>query len=136
MASATLAQSAFGQSAAGQASAEPPVGALISGRMVQGTRVFSPGHDELGHIDDVMIDAVTGRVAYGVLQFGGFLGIGSDYHPIPFGRLKYDATLQGYITDLTKDDLEGAPSHQEDWRTDRDWQTRSHDYYGVMPYWV
>lgn len=127
---------AFDPTTPGQSALEPPVGTLISGRMVQGTRVFSPAHEELGHIDDVMIDAVTGRVAYGVLQFGGFLGIGSDYFPIPFGRLKYDGTLQGYVTDLTRNDLEGAPRHEDDWRYDREWQSRSHDYYGVMPYWI
>lgn len=113
-----------------------PTGALISGRTVQGTPVYSPAGDHLGHIDDVMIEAGSGRVAYGVLQFGGFLGIGSDYYPIPFGRLRYDSVRQGYVTDITRDDLEGAPRHEDDWRTDRDWQSRASDYYGVPPYWI
>ena len=113
-----------------------PTGALISGRSVQGTPVFSPAGDELGHIDDVMIEAGSGRVAYGVLQFGGFLGIGSDYFPIPFGRLTYDSVRQAYVIDLTRGDLEGAPGHAEDWRSDRDWQSRANDYYGVAPSWI
>ncbi len=111
-------------------------GALISGRTVQGTHVYSPAGEHLGHIDDVMIEAVSGRVAYGVLQFGGFLGIGSDFYPIPFGKLRYDAGRDGYVTDLTRTDLEGAPQHAEDWRTNRDWQSRANDYYGVAPYWI
>lgn len=113
-----------------------PGSTLVSGKTVQGTRVYNPSHEELGHIDDVLIDAGTGRVAYGVLQFGGFLGIGSDHHPIPFGRLRYDAGLEGYVTDLTKEQLESAPKHNDNWRTDQEWQKRSHDHYGVQPYWL
>lgn len=120
----------------GTAQAGTLAGALISGRTVQGTRVFSPDGDELGHIEDVMIDAGSGRIAYGVLRFGGFLGIGSDTHPIPFGRLRYDQHLGGYVTDLTRDQLEGAPRHSDDWGSDQDWQRRAHDHYGVPPYWL
>lgn len=110
---------------------------LLSGKDdIQGTRVFSPAGDELGHIDDVMIDADSGRLVYGVLQFGGFLGIGSDHYPIPFGKLRYDHTLAGYVTDLTREQLEGAPAYIEDWRADRDWQRRSYEHYGLSPYWL
>ena len=111
-------------------------GGLISGRSVQGTRVYSPAGDELGHIDDVMIDASSGKTVYGVLEFGGFLGIGSDHHAIPFGKLRYDTAREGYVTDLTKEQLEKAPRQDETWREDRDWQKRSHEYYGVAPYWL
>lgn len=103
---------------------------------VKGTKVYSPTGDELGHIDDLMIDANSGRVSYGVLQFGGFLGLGSDYYPIPYGLLRYDAGLGGYVTDLTKEQLESAPRHEPDWRGDRDWQLRSYEHFGVPPYWI
>lgn len=110
---------------------------LISAKEdVNGTKVYSPTGEELGHIDDVMIDATSGRVVYGVLQFGGFLGIGSDYHPIPFGKLRYDHTRHGYITDLTREQLEGAPAYQEDWRVNREWQQRSYEHFGLTPYWL
>ncbi|ADO43992.1 PRC-barrel domain-containing protein [Ketogulonicigenium vulgare] len=102
---------------------------------IKGTKVFSPAGDDLGHIDDVMIDATSGKVVYGVLQFGGFLGIGSDYHPIPFGKLTYDQARHGYTTNLTKEELEGAPRYSDDWRTNREWQQQSYDYFGVAPYW-
>jgi hypothetical protein len=108
---------------------------LISGRSAQGMPVYSPQGDELGHIDDVMIEPVSGRVAYGVLQFGGFLGIGSDYYPIPFARLNYDPARGGYVTDLTREQLEGAPRHDDNWYHDRDWQEKSHRHWGVDPYW-
>lgn len=110
---------------------------LISGTEdVKGTKVYSPAGDDLGHIDDVMIDPSSGKVVYGVLQFGGFLGIGSDYHPIPFGKLRYDNARGAYVTDLTKAQLEAAPAHATDWRSDRAWQKRSYDHYGVSPYWI
>lgn len=114
----------------------PVDSSLISGKTVQGTKVFSPAGDELGHIDDITIDAASGRVVYGILQFGGFFGIGSDTHPIPFGRLRYDSALHGYVTDLTKQDLEGAPAANDTWRSDRDWEKRTYDYYGLPPYWL
>ena len=114
----------------------PRDSALISARTIQGTKVFSQTREELGHIDDVMIDAATGKIVYGILQFGGFFGIGADFHPIPFGRLHYDRSLGGYTTDLTKSDLEGAPVADLGWREDRDWQQRSYDYYRVPPYWL
>lgn len=109
---------------------------LISGKLIQGTRVYSPAGDELGHIEDVMIDTATGRTVYGVLQFGGFMGIGSEQHAIPFGKLRYDSARDGYVTDLTPEQLDQAPRQDETWRDNRDWQQRSHDYYGVQPYWL
>lgn len=110
---------------------------LISGKDdIKGTKVYSPSGDDLGHIDDVMIDPSSGKVVYGVLQFGGFLGLGSDYHPIPFGKLRYDHARHGYVTDLTRDQLEGAPRHADNWRSDRSWQQRSYEHYGVPLYWV
>lgn len=109
---------------------------LISGTDdVKGTKVYSPSGDDLGHINDVMIDPASGKVVYGVLQFGGFLGIGSDTHPIPFGKLRYDSTREGYVTDLTKEQLEGAPAYSDDWRSNREWQRQSYNYYGINPYW-
>lgn len=113
----------------------PSNSALISAKTIQGTKVYSPTGDDLGHIDDVMVDAATGKVVYGVLQFGGFLGIGADHYPIPFGRLNFDAARGGYTTDIARADLEGAPVPDEDWSTDREWQKRSHDHYRVHPYW-
>ncbi len=102
---------------------------------VKGTKVYSPSGDHLGNIDDLMIDPESGRVSYGVLQFGGLFGIGSDHQLVPFGKLRYDHELHGYITDLTKEQLEGAPAWNDGWRSDREWQARSYKYYGLDPWW-
>ncbi len=109
---------------------------LISSDDVNGTKVMSPSGDDLGHIDSLMIDKRSGNVAYAVMAFGGFLGMGEDFHPIPWGKLKYDTGRDGYMTDITKEQLEGAPARSENWQRDRDWETSTYNYYGLPPYWI
>jgi hypothetical protein len=58
-----------------------------------------------------MIDKYTGQVAYAVMSFGGFLGIGESYHPLPWKMLTYDTRFGGYVVDLNRNRLEGAPSY-------------------------
>ena len=84
---------------------------LIAAEKVKGTDVYNTTGDKLGKIEDTLIDKVSGRVIYGVLSFGGFLGIGDDYYPLPWSSLKYDTAKGGYIVDIDKDRLEKAPSY-------------------------
>ena len=56
----------------------------------------------------VMIDKPSGKVAYAIMSFGGFLGMGNQYHPLPWSVLKYDTNLGGYVVNLDKRQLEGA----------------------------
>ena len=111
---------------------------LISAEKVNGTNVYNTAGDELGEIDDVMIDKQSGRIAYAVLSFGGFLGVGERYHPLPWSTLKYDTHQGGYVVGVTKEQLEKAPSVALDetpnW-SDRGYESRLHDYYGIPPYW-
>ncbi len=108
----------------------------ISTADVNGTKVYSPTGDKLGHIDELMIDKQSGKVAYAVMGFGGFLGMGEDHHPIPWSKLRYDTELDGYVTDITKDQLEGAPVREDNWRSDRKWEEGYFTYYGAAPYWM
>ena len=108
---------------------------LISSERVQGTTVYSPNGDEIGSIDHVMIDKQSGRVAYAVMSFGGFLGMGESHHALPWNALKYDTSLGGYRTDVTEDQLRAAPEYSESSWTDRDWDRRTYDHYGVPYYW-
>ena len=89
-------------------------GQLISSDKVTGTSVYNAAGDNLGSIQDVMIDKRSGRVAYAVMSFGGFLGIGEKYHPLPWNVLTYDEAKGGYNIDLTTDQLRGAPSYSRD----------------------
>jgi len=87
---------------------------LISAGKVKGTSVYNSAGDDLGSIHDLMIDKRTGRVAYAVMSFGGFLGIGEKYHPLPWNVLTYDADKGGYNIDLSADQLRGAPSYSSE----------------------
>ena len=83
-----------------------------------------------------MIDKRSGKVSYAVLSFGGFLGIGDDHYPLPWQSLKYDTGFGGYVTGVTKTQIEGAPKYSNDnvWNWSDASRTRSvNDYYGV-PY--
>ncbi|MGF6233871.1 hypothetical protein QFZ27_007826 [Inquilinus ginsengisoli] len=110
---------------------------LISGDKVSGTDVYNTAGDSLGEVHDVMIDKASGRVTYAVMSFGGFLGIGQKYHPLPWSSLTYDTDQAGYVVNLSREQLEGAPVFADDsepqWT--REYEQGIHDHYGVKPYW-
>ncbi|MEO5795897.1 MAG: PRC-barrel domain-containing protein [Rhodoferax sp.] len=87
---------------------------VISSDKVEGTNVYNSVGDKLGSIDDLMIDKRSGTVRYAVLEFGGFLGLGTDRYPLPWSILKYDTQLDGYVVPITKTQLEGAPRYAND----------------------
>jgi len=93
---------------------ERETGNLIGSDKVEGTAVYGPDDQEIGSIERVMIDKLSGRVSYAVLSFGGFLGIGDDHYPLPWQSLKYDTDLGGYRTGITLDQLKGAPKYAND----------------------
>ena len=70
-------------------------GNLIGSDKVEGTAVYGADNQKIGSIQRVMIDKMSGKVSYAVLSFGGFLGIGDDYYPLPWQSLKYDTNLGG-----------------------------------------
>jgi sporulation protein YlmC with PRC-barrel domain len=111
---------------------------LIASNKVEGTAVYNRQGERLGSVYNFMVDKVSGQVAYAVMSFGGFLGIGDSYHPLPWKSLTYDTDQGGYVVDLDKSRLEGAPSYrsgEDPWRT-RDYGRSIYDYYGVeYPYW-
>ncbi len=113
-------------------------GGLIGSDKVEGTAVYRSNGDRIGTVDRVMIDKLSGKVAYAVMSFGGFLGIGDDHYPIPWSLLTYNTDLGGYEVNISDAQLRGAPrfSGDEDWsRYDRDRETALYSYYGVTPYW-
>jgi hypothetical protein len=113
-------------------------GSLISAGKVQGTDVYNTAGEHLGHVEDVMLDKESGEVAYAVMGFGGFLGIGEKYHPLPWSLLTYDVDQGGYVVPLTRDQLRGAPNYDrsEIGADDRLWRESVYDYYKVPPYWM
>ena len=111
---------------------------LISAEKVSGTEVYNPSGETLGEVRDVMLDKRSGRVAYAIMAFGGFVGIGRNYFPLPWSTLRYDTRKEGYVVDLSKDLLKAAPSYAAEkmptW--DRGYESQIHDYYKVPPYWL
>jgi sporulation protein YlmC with PRC-barrel domain len=106
---------------------------VISSSDVEGTAVYNTAGEKLGSIDDLMIDKVSGQVLYAVMEFGGFLGMGSDRYPIPWDLLKYDTSKGGYIVPLDKDKLKNAPKYRDEDVPvyDTDYGTRVNTYYGI-----
>jgi len=87
---------------------------LIASDKVEGTPVYDRAGEHLGSIHNVMIDKRAGRVRYAVMSFGGFLGVGERYHPLPWDKLTYDERQGGYVVDVPRDQLEAAPSYARD----------------------
>jgi sporulation protein YlmC with PRC-barrel domain len=106
---------------------------LIASDKVENTPVYRSNGEQVGTIQRVMIDKLSGKVAYAVMSFGGFMGIGEDYYPLPWSVLTYNERLGGYEANLTEQQLKGAPhySQHQSW----DWNDRSRTrqldtYYG------
>jgi hypothetical protein len=87
-------------------------GRLIAASKVNGTSVYNRAGEKLGSVYDVMIDKMSGNAEYAIMSFGGFLGIGDSYHPLPWRALTYDPAQGGYVVDLDRSRLEGAPSYK------------------------
>lgn len=111
---------------------------LIESDRVEGTAVYDPQGNHLGSIKRVMIEKISGKVAYAVMSFGGFLGMGGDEHTIPWSKLTYGTRLGGYRTDITEEELRGAPTFYRDqdyaW-SDRERERELHDYWRAPHYW-
>ena len=89
-------------------------GRLVAASKVNGTAVYDMKGERLGSVEDIMIDKTAGQVDYAVLSFGGFLGIGSEYYPLPWRKLTYDTSLGGFRVDIARETLEGAPRYERD----------------------
>jgi PRC-barrel domain protein len=111
---------------------------LIGSDKVQGTAVYDPKGEKIGSIERVMIEKVSGKVSYAALSFGGFLGIGDDYYPLPWPSLEYDTQLGGYRTNVTSEKLKGAPKYSKSQTWDWEDRTRGrqvYDYYDMPWPW-
>ena len=108
---------------------------LISSEDVNGTTVYGSDGKKIGAIDHLMIDKMSGRVAYAVISFGGFLGLGHSHYPIPWAAFNYDTQLGGFRTNVTEQQLQDAPEFSDDSWGDRAWEVRTHRHYAAPHYW-
>ena len=111
---------------------------LIESDRVEGTTVYDRAGNSLGSIKRLMIDKKSGRVAYAVMAFDTFLGLGGDEYTVPWNKLDYDTSLGGFRTDITEQQLRGAPSFSRErdysWN-DRERERELHNYWGTPFYW-
>ena len=108
---------------------------VITSDRVNGTAVYGADDRHIGTIDHLVLDKVSGKITYAVMSFGGFLGLGQDFYPIPWGALHYDTSLGGYRTNITEDQLRSAPARTDDWYRNRQWEESVHTHYGYPYSW-
>lgn len=110
---------------------------MIASDRVEGTVVYNRAGERLGTVERFMVDKVSGQVEYAVLAFGGLFGIGHRHYPLPWKALTYEPDQGGYVVDVTKEQLEGAPAYDgeggDEPDYDRDYRARVDSYYVFPP---
>jgi sporulation protein YlmC with PRC-barrel domain len=110
----------------------------LSASTITGDPVRNSAGDDLGKIEEIVIDLDRGRVAYAVLAAGGFMGVGDKYFAIPWDRLTVDLDNKEVVVDVEQDLLENAPGFDKDnWPDPKDnaWIADIYRYYETTPYW-
>ena len=111
---------------------------VLAADTLVGDKVVNLQREDLGTVEHLMIDLDTGRIAYAVLSFGGFLGMGDKFFAIPWGALAVDKIEKRFILNVDKERLKLAPGFdKEHWPNmgDRTWGSQVYTYYGAKPYW-
>lgn len=107
---------------------------LMGAETLIGNKVYNTQAEDLGDIKEIMLDMRSGRVSYAVLEFGGFLGMGSKLFAVPWSVLTLDTVEKRFVFDVSKESLENAPGFEKDnWpnMADPAWEKGIHDYYGA-----
>jgi hypothetical protein len=105
---------------------------------VLGAKVINSEREDLGKIEDIVLDAWDNRAAYAILSFGGFLGLGDKHIAIPWEALSYDLTEKVAVLGIDRDRLRNAPGfNKDDWPNMADpvWGSQIYRHYGYEPHW-
>lgn len=111
---------------------------VLSAGSLAGDKVRNSAGEDLGKIEEIMIDVPTGRVAYAVLSFGGFLGMGNKLFAVPWETMTLDEKEKEFVLNVDKSTLENAPGFDKDnWpdMADPDWGAQVYGHYGMRPHW-
>jgi sporulation protein YlmC with PRC-barrel domain len=111
----------------------------ITARKVLNTPVYDTSGQRIGELKDVVLEKTTNNIMFAVVGFGGFLGMGEKFHPVPWSSLDYDSNLMGYVVNLTKDQIETGPVGSIDELLEQDgyaYRDRAFDHYRAQPYWT
>ena len=111
---------------------------LLSASSMSGFKVYDTERKDIGDIKDLMLDMGTGRIAYAVLSFGGFLGFGDKLFAIPFKALMLDPKKESFVLNISKEKLEQSRGFDKsNWpdMADSEWAAELHEYYDHKPFW-
>ena len=111
---------------------------VLSASTLTGDRVVNTLGEDLGKLEDLMIDLQPGRIAYAVLSFGGILGVGDKLFAIPWQAFTIDTAEKRFVLNVDKELLKQAPGfNKSNWpdMTDPAWGAELYGYYGYEPYW-
>ncbi len=110
----------------------------IRASKVIGTSVYTPSGEKIGKVEDVILDKQSNNIMFAVVGFGGFLGMNEKFHPLPWSTLDYQKTQDGYVVNVTKEQLQAAPADAIDELTRNDGanvRDKVYDYYKAPRYW-
>ena len=110
---------------------------VLAASTLAGNSVRNAAGEDLGKVDEIMIDIPSGRVAYAVLSFGGFLGLGNKLFAVPWSALKVDEDEKCFVLNADKQSMEKAPGFdKDDWpdMSDPDWGSEIATYYRITPH--
>lgn len=111
---------------------------VLSASTLGGDKVRNAANEDLGKVNEIMIDIPSGRIAYAVLSFGGVLGMGDKLFAVPWNALTVDEDEKGFILDVDRRTLASAPGFDKnDWpdMADPVWGADIFQHYGATPYW-
>lgn len=111
---------------------------VLSANTITGDQVVNPEGQDLGKVQEIMLDVHHGRIAYAVLSFGGFLGLGNKLFAIPWDMLTLDSANHRFVLDVRKEQLEDAEGFDKgNWPSfaDETFHERIYSHWGRNPYW-
>jgi len=109
-----------------------PGPALMGADTLLGNAVYNSAGEDLGNIEEFMIEMASGKVAYAVLSFGGVFGIGDKLFAVPWSALRLDTINKRFTLDIAKNALKDAPGFDKNrWPSmaDKTWATSVHRFY-------
>lgn len=112
---------------------------VMAAATLDGDIVVTADGEHVGKISDIMLDVRSGRIAYAVLSEGGFLGMGTTLHAIPWSALTLNVDEKVFFVNLMADEIKTAPGFDKDhWPSmaDPQWGSSIHEYYRQQPYWI
>ncbi|TDN57747.1 PRC-barrel domain-containing protein [Paraburkholderia sp. BL10I2N1] len=128
-----------GATIVGEGIGDGPGPYVMAAATLDGDKVISADGEHVGKISDIMLDVRGGRIAYAVLSEGGFLGMGTALHAIPWSALTLDTDEKCFRVDITAERIKNEPGFDKDhWPSmaDTQWATTVHQYYNREPYWT